>query len=58
MVKQIHDMYAEGSLKIQCLGFKRVRYNEPLNKLIEEKGAWSGGKRTRKPKADVAVSSK
>ncbi|KAI0094711.1 hypothetical protein BDY19DRAFT_988519 [Irpex rosettiformis] len=57
MTKQIHDMYAEGSLKIQCLGFRRVRYNEPLNKLLEEKGAWTGSRKMRTPKTNSDATS-
>ncbi|KAI0348640.1 hypothetical protein BDW22DRAFT_1350888 [Trametopsis cervina] len=41
MKKLIHNMYAEGVLRIECFGFKRTGFNEPLNTVLLEQGAWN-----------------
>lgn len=41
MKKLIHNMYSEGVLRIECFGFKRTGFNEPLNTVLLEQGAWN-----------------
>jgi len=41
MSKLIHNMYAEGILKLEVFGYQRVGFNEALNAVLMDQGVWT-----------------
>jgi hypothetical protein len=50
----IHDLYVEGVLQLECIGYQRVGFNEPLNKFLNELRAGDFKSRTTIPVSGIS----